>query len=493
MPRFITNPFTWIILIALIGGGYLVSRGGAFSQDELKAQVAAPSPVEIPFLDAVLVQVNGDSNERRVLFCNIDGCAPKNPPASVGVNPLSDGANWYRYAEHKKDGKQAATVLEKVDSQGKVSTITEENPLVRPRAMILSTDGTKLAYFLDNIHDASDLTELWVYDSKEGGTKVVAEGLERKNVASPVRWNASSRVAWFLKDGKKKELVVAALGSGLATPRFSGINWDEHGKAADSGVMDINDNASLIAFVEPITKGLSRLIVARDNQPSIQRSVKGNVVFVQWTENDGLFYAVQDGNNLTFWMATTTKEWPITRMSATFESAHNTGVKNLAAFIASPRTDEMHLYVLDLESGRIKDEAAIPHFKGKTYLVQVKEAQRQEDQEANGSAADGILVAFLEKHMKAITEDRAAKASRILLTDATNTMFIDYTDGSGEEQRVLVSIIDPTYAEWKVLGRYKTINGIWKRTQESGSPEPTVTRLYEWEDALSQWVLKQAY
>jgi hypothetical protein len=496
MFRFLRSTFFWILLALAGAGTYLFFYGNSFSKDELHAQIIDSSPKDIPSLHALLVQVDEVSENRRVLECNASGCIPKEPPKSVGGSPLSDGTNWYRYAEQVGKDNETTTVLEKIDNEGNVQTITEENPLVRPRAMMLSTDGSKIAYFLDNIHDAQNLTELWTYDSKEGGAKVIAEKLYRPDIASPVRWNASSRLVWFLQDNTtSKELIVAPLGGGAAGARFVGVNWSDYEKAAENGVMDINDNASLVALAEPTTPGFSKLVVVRGSEPSIQKSIKGNVVFVRWMENDGLLYAVQDGRNLSFWMANAQKEWPITRMSAVFESAHSAGSSGLAAFVASPREGERHLYVLQIETGLIKDETVIPGFSGKTHLVQTSEQRLGSSAVAGISSAisDGALVSFVEDQLRTMTHDGGAKPMRILVTDNPNTLFVDYIDSKAVDQRILVTVIDAMNPEWKVVATYKTINGIWKRSDTTGDTEPRAVRLYEWEESLSQWILKQTF
>ncbi len=496
MFRFLKSTFFWILVLLLGAGTYLFFQGNSFQDDNLNAQVMNSSPKDIPSINALLVQVDEASESRRILECSANGCTPKEPPKSVNGSPLSDGTNWYRYAERTEKNNTKATVLEKVDNGGNVQTITEENPLVKPRAMMISTDGTKIAYFLDNIHDESKLTELWTYDSKEGGAKVIAENLHRPDIASQVRWNASSRVVWFLQDtAKNKELVVASLGGGPAGTRFTGVDWNDHVKVADTGVMDISDDASLVAFAEPSAFGFSKLSVVRGSEPKLQKSVKGDVVFVRWMENGGLLYAIQDGKNLSFWMANAEKEWPITRMSAVFESAHSAGSSGLAAFVASPREGERHLYVLQIGTGLIKDETVIPSFSGKTYLVQTSERGQGVSAVAGISSevSDGVLVSFVEQHIQAMTQDKGAKATRILVTDSPNALFVDYVDGNGLDQRILVRVIDATNPEWKVVATYKTINGIWKRSDAAGDPEPKALRLYEWEDSLSQWILKQTF
>ncbi|MEK7500195.1 MAG: hypothetical protein AAB649_06360 [Patescibacteria group bacterium] len=497
MFRLFKSVIFWVLIIFLGGVTILFFVGNSFTKEDELLPAMQPVAQTFPSVDALLVQVDEKTGSRRILECSEIGCKSINPPASVGVNPLSDGTSWYRYAEHTdKKNKIPVTVLEKIDNKGNVQTITEENPLVKPRAMMLSTDGTKIAYFLDNIHDSEDLTELWVFDSKEGGAKVIAEKLHRKDIASNVRWNASSRVTWFLEEAQQAKLIIASLGGGTAKTGFTGIDWNEHRRVADTGVMDITDDMTRVAFAKPGTAGYSNLFIARESEPAVPKSIKGKVVFVRWMENSSLLFAVQDGRSLTFWMKNETKEWPIARMDGVFESAHSPGSSALTAFVASPRVGEKHLYVLQLETGRMKDEVRIPNFPGKTYVVQTKESDKYSSQAVAGVASvmpDNEIVAFLEEHVKSIVEDSNAKPSRLLITDMPNTMFVDYTDSAGVDQRILVTVVDVMNPEWNVVARYKTINGIWNRADISGDKDPKVLRLYEWEEQVSQWILKQTY
>lgn len=486
----------WILFIFFGGLTALFFIGNSFSgkeEAELPIQVA---PQSIPSLDALLVQVDEETGSRRILRCSDSGCVPINPPASVGINPLSDGSSWYRYAEKKDKFGDTAVVLEKVDAMGNSHTITEENPLVRPREMMLSSDGTKIAYFLDNIHDEKDLTELWVYDSKEGGSKVIGEKLKQNDVASRVRWNASSRITWFLQEQKQKQLIAASISETSAKPRFIGVDWEKYGDIATHGVMDISDDMSLLAFGEESSPGFSNLLIARENEPAVPKPVQGKVVFLRWMEKNTLLYAVQDGSNLSFWMKNATQEWPIARMDGMFESAHSPGTSGLAAVVARPKGGPLHLYVLQIATGRVKDQTSIPHFSGATYVVQTREVEKPAVAAIAGETSvipDTEIVAFLEEHARAITEDSHAKLSRLLMTDVPNTLFVDYTDHQGAEQRILATVVDVVNPEWNVLARYTTINGIWNRADSSGATEPKVLRLYEWEEQVSQWILKQEY
>ncbi len=477
------------------GAFFLLREDKISLEGETKAQVASITSSNIPAIDALLVQENSESNTRRIIQCSANGCAPQKAPQSALSDARFDGSSWYRYVDAEKDGATYA-VLERLDSAGNTQTITEENPLVRPRDMILSVDGGKLAYFLDNISDDKNLTELWVYDSSEGGTRVVAEKLSKKDIASSVRWSASSHVAWFLQDGKEKQLMVVRMNGASSAAGFSGVDWEEHQEAADIGIMDINNDATLIAFAESPYPAFSKLFVARENGPTIQKSIKGQVVFLRWIEGDALLYAVQDGKDIAFWMANAEKEWPITRMAADFVSARSvdTSGEDAVAFVASPRRGESHLYVLQVASGNIKDEAVIPQFPGKTHLVQASE--RGESGAALGSAgalSDSILVAFIEEHLLGISGANSPQPTRILITNTPNTCFVDYIDDAGQDQRLQVAIIDAVYPEWRVLGRYKVINGIWTSLDGGDGNEPKALRLYEWEEALSQWILKKSF
>ncbi|MDA1169022.1 MAG: hypothetical protein O3A36_01640 [bacterium] len=487
----------WILLIFLGGITTLFFIGNSFTEEDTLLPSTQQVAQTIPSVDALLVQVDEATGNRRILQCTESGCAPILPPASVGVNPLSDGTSWYRYAEHEDEkNKTPVTVLEKVDNTGNVQTITEENPLVKPRAMILSTDGTKIAYFLDNIHDSKGLTELWVYDSKEGGAKVIAEKLYRKDIATKVRWNASSQITWFLQEAKSANLIISSLGGGTGKLAFAGVDWNKYRDVVNAGVMDINDDMSRIAFAEHGAHGFSDFFVARGNEPAISKRVLGNIVFVRWMEHDALLYAIQSGTSLTFWMKNATKEWPIARMDAVFESAHSPGSSGLTAFVASPKLGEKHLYVLQLATGLLKDEIRVPSFPGITYVVQTRESTKSTDQAVTGATStipDGEIVAFIEEHARAITENSSAKPTRLLITDIPSTSFVDYTDSTGAEQRILVTVVGTANPEWKVVARYKTINGVWDRVDSSGNKEPKVLRLYEWEEQVSQWILKQEY
>ena len=214
-------------------------------------------------------------------------------------------------------------------------------------------------------------------------------------------------------------------------------------------------------------------------------------------EDGALFYAVQNGENLTFWMANTTKEWPIARMKAQFQSAHSTGSPDLAAFIANPRTNESHLYVLQIATGLVQDQMVLPKLAGSTsYVVQANEAATVRDQAVAGITAtlsDSVLTAFIQTQIQKITSDAKAKAIRIITTDSANTVYVDYTNASEDTHRIVVTVQDAIYPSWKVLATYSISGGQWTRSGLSHGADPNNVKMYEWEDSLSQWILKTVY
>lgn len=492
--------FFSVLVLVLCGVGIYVYFGRGVDTGVIhNPQVLSAESREIPPLEALIVQTDESSGNRRVISCSIRGCDIKDPPASVDSEALSDGQVWYRYRD-RQEGTREIRVLEKVDVTGKITTITEENPLVRPRGMILSTDGTRIAYFLDNIHDQLGLTELWVYDSSTGSTQVVAENLHKADIASRVRWNASSQALWFLTEKDTKELVLVPLSGSAALPSVTHLVWGQKAEVADQGTMDVNDDASLIAFGSETFPGFSQLVVTSGGPSSmpVKKTIKGNIVFIRWMQHGALFYAVQHGENLTFWMANALKEWPIARMKAVFRSAHSTGSADLAAFIADPREEETHLYVLQVASGLIKDQMVLPHLSGAaSYLVQANEAATMRGQAVAGitnQLSDATITAFIQAHIGEIISNQKAIAVRIVTTDNANTVYVDYRKGESDQaQRILVTVQDAIYPSWKVLATYTPSGGQWVRSGISHGGEPTSSKVYEWEEGVSQWILKKVY
>lgn len=490
----------FVILVTCAAGTYFAFSKNGTNEASQQPGVLAAQSREIPALDAIIVQSDAASNRSRVLSCGKKGCETKVPPTSSITSVISNGEVWYRYRDREEEGKPSIRVLERIDAQGNVRSITEQNALVQPRDMMVSGDGTKVAYFLDNIHDDSNLTELWVYDSNTGGTHVVAEQLKRQDIASSVRWNAASNVLWFLEEGKNgSSLVLIPLSTQQASTAVQRIPWKQRAATVDKGVMDISSDASRIAVVQNLIPSFSQIVVRTNGQGNgNKKTVKGNVVFMQWMQDASLLYAVQHDGVLTFWIANTSTEWPVARMKAAFQSAHSTGSLDLAAFLADPRYGETHLYVLHMKTGQLKDQLVLPSMVGgKSYLVQVNEAAALQDEAIatiTAELSDSVLTAFVQSNIGAIAEDEHAQAIRIITTEHSNTIYIDYRQGALlPVERILLTVQDAIYPSWKVLARYTVRGGQWQRLGASSMDDPAGKRVYEWEESVSQWILKVSH
>lgn len=496
MFKFVRNVFVALVVAGSIIGVFWYIAQRPHSGNSAKNPEVLSASNSVPAVQALLVQVD-TNNTRKVLSCAEAGCKVIAIPPSDGGDPVSDGSSWYRYVTQQGNNKASVTVLQKVHTDGSTEKISEENELVQPRGLIMSPDGARVAYFLDNIHDNQGLTELWVYDSARGGAQVVAENLKKENIASRVRWSASSRVAWFLQDGGQRQyIVVPTQGDGKPSARFSNIDWNKYSSIADQGVMDVSDDTVNVAFAEPTFFGFSQLTIAHDGGSTTKQSMKGNVVFVRWMQNNTLFYVVQDGNNLTFWIAGASGERPIARMPAQFRSAHSSGSSDLVAFIADPKKGETHLYVLQISTGLVRDETQVPSFSGNIFVVQANEAKVEQDAAVATITAhltDQELLAFAHDRIMDIAQDPQAKIERMITTDTPNTIYIDYTSGSAAEKRVLIVVQDALHPAWQVLAHYMSVAGQWKRDEDAQDADPKPTKLYEWEQDVSEWILKQTY
>ncbi|MEX2055048.1 MAG: hypothetical protein WD972_02600, partial [Candidatus Andersenbacteria bacterium] len=215
------------IVRALISLTILAGIGvGAWWLKEVTVSADIPETQVIEFSDrsqkvalqAVIVQAS--DTDRRVLICKQRSCQPQ---AVTGVSDeyVVDGEWAYFYGTAiSETTKLEKRILQRRSLNTDVTEqITEATPLTSPRGLFMSPDGTKLAYFLDNVDTPKEqLTELWVYDAKSQTSSLVAEKLYTPDIRSRVRWNRSSNLLWFIADtGEQKnprdvlQLVVAPL------------------------------------------------------------------------------------------------------------------------------------------------------------------------------------------------------------------------------------------------------------------------------------------
>jgi hypothetical protein len=284
----------------------------------------------------------------------------------------------------------------------------------------------------------------------------------------------------------------------LQTPhisiRFSNIDWDKYLNLADHGVIDINSKEDSLAFVTTSFLNKSKLTIINNDQQDIT-TIRGTIPYVQWVEDGSLLYAAQDSRGATFWNVHDTTHRHLARHTGTILSMRSNITGQYLALISKPKRNSKvpaSLHILDAKNGYIEEQPLAPHYGQKTYLVHIKQdGSNKAIAGTMSSLEDSVLVAFIEQHLSDITHQLDVIAKRILITDKTNTLYVDYANNKNTIQRILLTINDAIHPEWSVSARFQEKAGEWIKTEGGGLQDPKPTRLYEWENSLNQWVLKQ--
>ncbi len=441
-------------------------------------------------LTFTIVQVDAANNARRVLQCTNESCAEITPPGTVDANDaLFDGTWWYFYEDK-------ALVRQRADT-GDKETIKQTTDLVAPRSAVISPDGSKVAYWLDSRTGGEDLTEIWVFDAIEGGSQIIAEKISKPDVLTRLRWNASSTALTFLADnsvGKEEKIepVIITVAPISVDARFTALANQDIAKEFNSNPLDINESGTSIAITKS-DSNITDLITAYDTPAQQAGSlpkthiVNGTVPYIEWQPDGTLFYVAQVGSEITFWRAQGSNHIPVNTVRGVFRSAHSLPGKNTIAFIAD--TPTLNLRTINITSGEIADYAQVPSFGQYSYLVNATANGTPTTSSVTAELNDGQMTAFIQQHITEIVEDEAATPVRMLTTDQPNTVYVDY-EAEDTISRVLVTIKDAIYPEWEVHSHFESIDGQWSQIGDNGQENPPPQRLYEWEESISQWVLK---
>lgn len=447
----------------------------------------------------IIVQTGGDPADKRVLLCEQD-CTVQRAPVSVADYPLFDGDSWYYYgAPDALDDEKDVELRRRNGKTGEEQSIISTTSLVTPRSSIISPDGSQLAYWLDNRQSDKGLTELWVYDAANNGTRVLAEKLVAPDIVTRARWNRFGTALWFLADSgkgadEKLEFISVNVQPPQVQARFKNLPLDSLRSVIDHGVMDLSSDAAILAFVQSEGRQ-DKLVVINDEQSPRVLDVKGNIPFLQWQGEDKLIYAVQSGSEFVFWrLDNSGRQVPLARLPGVLRSAMIDTSSRYLAFLASTSPGSTRRYVVDLSNGAVGDQGVITPYGKYAYVVQATLPAPSQNDVANNISApltDGQLVAFITNHLGEIVSSLTAQAERIVVTDLPNAAYLDYAEPGKAPQRLLVLVNDAIHAEWSVLARYAAAGAEWQKVQGGGLNDPKPARLYEWEASVQQWVLKQ--
>jgi hypothetical protein len=492
--------FTWLIAILIILGLII---GASILLIVISQPDVSTSPAqELTFSEEAsrpasafdLVLLEEMPRRRQLIFCQhqLRLCEPQIIPTSVDGDAVFDGDAWYLYRHTDNDALSLARYLPDTNA---TETIVEETPLARPRGLLLSPDGLKVAYWLDNVSEpAAQLTELWVYDRRRGSTTIVAEKLSRSTIQTEPHWNQSSTHLWFFNKDHNLRVIAADNATPYQTPPSFPATLDPDTTRPNQ--IDISADGNSIAYVAEQTSTartapVSSLTIYTPNQPTQHASITGSINYLLWLPSGRLLYAATDPLGVSFWEYRHPNHRFIVRHPAALRSLRiDTSLQHLLFTSHAPQAD-FTLYALALATGQLQTVGEFKRDSEYTSLVLARPAAETTSQVAGltTAASDEELAAFVIKHLPEIVQLPEVAAHRLLMTNQPNTLYVDYRT-SELKGRVLLTVRDVAFAEWSVRGWYQALGQDWRRVEGSGLTDPEVTRWYEWEDSLQQWVLK---
>lgn len=495
-----------ILVILLIASGiaistfFYITTQATYNQEEVTEE-QAEEVQPIPAIDVLVVQQDGD--EKRVLNCKTTNCDQNPLPKNAARDSVTDGQYWYYYVNKEQDrSNDTVRTLVRADTQtNQVQTLIEQTPLIFPRNLIMSPDGKKVAFWLDNIDNKKeDLTELWIYDAEAGGTRLLAENLTRSDILTNPRWNKASSHLWFIADSgiddeeKIELLVVNTQPPGIAA-RFQDLDWNQLKDIAERGSIDISFTGRSVAYVEKTFFDRSRLVVKHEGVEAQTTNPKGDIPYIHWLEDSSLIYAIQDSEGFSFWRSQGTVHSFVARRPGKILSALGDIRGEYLAFSAQDNRRNPALYILNLESGQVQEQGNIPAFGNALHIVHVAQTEFDTPSVAGTNTNqldDAELTAFVDNNLTEITGDKNPIPIRLITTEKPNVIYVDIRNSQDKEERILLTVKDVIHTEWSIRARYEAVAGEWKKILGGGLPDPKAANIYEWETGPQQWILKES-
>jgi hypothetical protein len=474
----------------------IFSKNYTFSKTQKEANITESSEEtnhRQPNFETLLVSINQEN--RTIYKCDNDSCSHlATPPDIDNYQGVTDGPSWYHYLE-----KESKKILTRTwADKDKSITIAEQTDLVSPRELIISPDGQKVAYWLDNINDQekSHLTELWAYDANEGGTKLLAENLSRVDITTPVRWNRSSNQTWFLGDTSKPdqpdqiELLVTSLKPPKISSRFASADWAKLKDIVAHGLMDISFTGRSLAYVDPKSEK-NQLVIIHEGLGPATTSVNGQIKYLQWLENSSLLYVVQNDRGFSIWTTHGTIHRQLAYKKGQILSVSGNSSGSYIALAIKDSSSEK-ITVFGTNEEKFYNHSPLPTSTEQIFLVNLKALPSIDTINDNITTTldASQIAAFIDKQIAKITNNPKATPTRIIVTDQPNTIFVDYQEQSAKK-RLLLTINDAIHPEWTIHARWVEETGEWTAIQGGGLTLPEPQEVFEWEESLNQWILKE--
>jgi hypothetical protein len=467
---------------------FTIERQAPQETDTIQNQASNP-------LEALIIQQDGTEG-KRFLRCVITCKTEPIPHAGEG-EPLTDGQSWYYYTTLPETDKTALIRFWPDTNNTKV--IAQETDLIKPRDVYINSTGTKVAYFLDNVSDLTKkLTEIWIYDTVSQSVSLAAENIYKPDLLTRLRWNATGTALWFVADSgveneSKIELIVIAAGTAPAKAAFASIDWQSLVDTADHGVMDISQSTNTLAYTKRSLGVFDRLIVVEESGQQYATTVTGSIAYLEWLPDSSLIYATQDALGFTFWRVQNNEAKIIVSQRGVLRSARSDISGQALAFVADSGQIKNRLFTFNLSSRLVKEQTKLPDFGNRVFVVAAKETTSltTSPQSTITPLGDDQIAAFVDTNLASIVQSKTAQKIRLIMTNETNTIFIDYREKEQEPKRILLRVNDVINTEWSIRARYEPRNGQWQKVEGGGIADPKPVRIYEWEDSLKKWVLKQ--
>ena len=491
---FLISTFIGAIIPALI---WVSLKPSDTTSDKITTPSPSPKPtIKLPEFKITALQLGRDT--RQIISCEDQKCQPLPAQPSSDTPAVTDGVSWYYYETvEDRNGIDKLQLRRSWINSDQSDLIIEQTELVEPRGLFISPDNKKVAFWMDNISRGNKgQTELWIYNSSDNGTKLVAENINRKGVLTKPRWNRTSTHLFFLgetiiENTNQDTVHVVSIHTSTLTIPFSDIDWNDKNNLISDGAVDISRTGQTIAYVEP---KLIKNVLHTQNESAVktETKIRGKVPYLQWLTEDTLLYVVQGKHTFTFWKVSNGTHKHIAKYQGEFQSARADAQGKYLVFNIKHSNNINRTLALDIESGYIEPQGNLPDTDGHTYLIHFESKDKSNIAGATDQIDDELIAGFIDKHLSEISQENVQPQS-FIITNQPNTVFIDYITNDKQQSRLLLHIQDAVHVEWTIIARYQEQSGEWIRTQGGGLSEPKALRLYEWEVELDQWVLKENY
>lgn len=484
-----------LLILGLLGGvTWFIGRDSQFSEPETPIVKFVDRPTRTPLRSTIRI-------DSKIFSCSAGRCSLETS-SGEGLLNITDGT-WRYFYETKIDQNQGQekVFLQRENLQSrKTETIMESTPLTEPREIYLSPNGQQAAFWLDNIADpAKRLTELWVYDTKRGGIRLIAEKLFVPDIRSEPRWNNQSNYLYLIADTGPRivssdQLEIIRMGTQppSVTVGFRQEDWKTYLDGFNELVSDMSGSGEDLAYIATNLLGYSILNINHlDDQE--RTTVQGQIPYVRWLANNSLLYAVQDQRGFTFWRVDGGVHRFMARRPGHLAAAQSDETGEYVVFATLNESTVISINSLHTVTGTVVEEGELKKTGDTIQFVSVKKEETSVSSELLpiGEHDDAEITALIERRINDIANNSSARATKLIFTDQSNTVFLEYRVTATVQERVLLTVLDVLHDEWIIKGRYSIVDGTWRKIQGGGLADPKPIRLYEWEQAIEQWILKQ--